>query len=407
MFERLAGQSGGVSKTSAGSYDVVVVGGGVVGSAVANFLASQKDFDGRIAVIERDPGYAHAASARSVGGIRQQFSTVENIQLSMFAAAFVKNAAAHLSVNGAVPMLGFNEAGYLFLAAPDKSNRLRANHEIQIRNGATIALMDPEALAARFPWLNVEGIALGAHGLENEGWVDPYSLLMAFRNKARSLGTDYMSGEVTGLRLKNRAVVSVQLASGESLACGALVNAAGARADQVAAMAGVDLPVRPRKRQVFVFECRETIADCPLVVDPSGMYFRPESGRFLCGVSPLPASDPDTLDHDVDYSVFDNTLWPLLARRVAAFESIKMVNAWACTYAYNTLDQNAVIGPHPEIRNLFFANGFSGHGLQHSPGVGRAVAELITFGKYRSIDLSRFGYERIADNAPVRELNVV
>ncbi|HEX9584604.1 MAG TPA: FAD-dependent oxidoreductase, partial [Gammaproteobacteria bacterium] len=191
MFERLAGQSGGVSKTSAGSYDVVVVGGGVVGSAVANFLASQKDFDGRIAVIERDPGYAHAASARSVGGIRQQFSTVENIQLSMFAAAFVKNAAAHLSVNGAAPMLGFNEAGYLFLAAPDKSNRLRANHEIQIRNGATIALMDPEALAARFPWLNVEGIALGAHGLENEGWVDPYSLLMAFRNKARSLGTDY------------------------------------------------------------------------------------------------------------------------------------------------------------------------------------------------------------------------
>jgi len=156
-----------------------------------------------------------------------------------------------------------------------------------------------------------------------------------------------------------------------------------------------------------VFDCREIIPNCPLVIDPSGMYFRPESGRFICGISPPETTDPDTLDHDVDYAMFEETLWPLLANRVSAFESIKFTNAWACTYAYNTLDQNAVIGPHPEIKNLLFANGFSGHGLQQSPGVGRAVAELITCGRYQTIDLSRFGYERIARNMPLRELNIV
>jgi len=234
-----------VSAISPKRYDVVVVGGGVIGSAVAYFLASQKDFDGRIVVVERDASYANAASARSVGGIRQQFSTVENIQLSQFAAAFVKNANAHLAVNGDLPMLGFTEAGYLFLVTAKNSERLRANHAMQTENGAAVALMDADALAARFPWLNVEGIILGAFGLKNEGWVDPYAMLMAFRNKARSLGVEYLTDRVTDLRLKNRCIGSVLLASGESLKCGIVVNAAGARADQVATMAGVDLPVRP------------------------------------------------------------------------------------------------------------------------------------------------------------------
>jgi sarcosine oxidase len=389
------------------NFDVVIVGGGVIGSAIACFLKTHADFDGRVAVVERDPSYADSTTARSVGGIRQQFSTRENILLSRFAAEFVKNADRYLAVDGAPPQLGFIEAGYLFLVGREKVQTLKSNQARQSAQGARVALLEPAELEARFPWLSLSGVALGSFGLEHEGWVDPYSLLMAFRDKAKSLGAHYLHDEVAGVGLNGRRVESVALASGDTLGCGWLVNAAGARAAQVAAMAEISLPVAPRKRQVFVFECRTPIPDCPLVIDPSGMYFRPESGRFLCGISPPESEDPDTLDHEVDYSVFDESLWPLLASRVPAFEAVKLANAWACTYAYNTLDQNAIVGAHPEISNFVLANGFSGHGLQQSPGVGRAVAELISCGEYRSIDLTRFGFERIVARAPLRELNVV
>jgi sarcosine oxidase len=389
------------------SFDVVIVGGGVIGSAIACFLKARADFDGRVAVVERDPSYADCTTARSVGGIRQQFSTRENILLSQFAAEFVKNADRYLAVDDASPQLAFVEAGYLFLVGRENIESLKANQARQSGQGARVVLLEPAELKTRFPWLSLSGVALGSFGLENEGWIDPYGLLVAFRDKAKSLGVRYLNDEVTGLALNEHRVESVALASGDTLGCDWVVNAAGARAADVAAMARISLPVAPRKRQVFVFECRTRIPDCPLVIDPSGMYFRPESGRFLCGISPPQSEDPDTLDHEVDHAVFEELLWPMLARRVPAFEAVKLASAWACTYAYNTFDQNAIVGTHPEITNFVLANGFSGHGLQQSPGVGRAVAELISCGEYRSIDLTRFGFERILAQAPVRELNVV
>jgi len=389
------------------SFDVAIVGGGVIGSAVAYFLAANSAFDGRVAVIERDPSYAHCTTSRSVGGIRQQFSTRENILLSQFAAEFVRRADEHLAVEDAVPALGFVEQGYLFLADQGAVERMRANHALQRRCGARVALLDVEDLRSRYSWLDTAGVALGSLGIENEGWIDSHALLMAFKAKARALGAEYIEGEITGIEVKSERVGGVRLASGKSIACAALVNAAGARAAQIASMAGIILPVAPRKRQVFVFECRQHLPGCPLVIDPTGMYFRPESGLFLCGISPSASDDPDTFDHEVDYVPFELTLWPMLARRVPAFEAIKLRNAWACTYAYNILDQNAVIGPHPGIPNFYFANGFSGHGLQQSPGVGRAISELIVHGAYKSIDLTRFGFWRIAANKPIRELSVV
>ena len=389
------------------SFDVVIAGGGVIGSAVAYFLRAHADFDGRVAVIERDPSYADCTTARSVGGIRQQFSTRENILLSRFAAEFVNNADRYLAVDDASPQLAFVEAGYLFLVGPEEIETLKSNHARQSAQGARVVLLEPAELKTRFPWLGLSGVALGSLGLENEGWIDPYGLLMAFRNKAKSLGVRYLDDEVAGLGLNEHRVESVTLASGDTLGCGWVVNAAGARAADVAAMADIALPVAPRKRQVFVFECRTEIPGCPLVIDPSGMYFRPESGRFLCGISPPESEDPDTLDHEIDYTMFEELLWPMLAGRVPAFEAVKLTNAWACTYAYNTLDQNAIVGTHPELSNFVLANGFSGHGLQQSPGVGRAVAELISCGEYQSIDLTRFGFERILAQAPIRELNVV
>jgi sarcosine oxidase len=248
---------------------------------------------------------------------------------------------------------------------------------------------------------------MGSLGLANEGGLDPYALLQAFRRKARSLGVAYLKDEVVGIERTGHRVTAVKLASGGRIACGALVDAAGPRAGAVAALAGIELPVRPRKRFVYVFDCREKVDCRELVIDPSGVYFRPEGSHFLGGVSPPADADPDCLDLEVEYALFEEVVWPALARRVPAFAAVKLVRAWAGHYDYNILDQNAVLGPHPEIANFLFANGFSGHGVQQAPAAGRAVAELIAHGRYRTLDLRRFGYERIARNEPLREVAVV
>lgn len=391
-----------------GSYEVVIVGGGVIGSAVAFFLASDPAFRGRVAVVEKDPSYQSGATGRSAGSIRQQFSTPENVAISRYGAAFLKRLPEHLAVNGEVPDLQFQEKGYLFLAGPAGAEILRANHAVQRAGGAAVALLEPDELRARFPWLRVDDLSAGSLGLADEGWFDPFALLQAFRAKARSLGVDYLADEVTGLELAPGRVAAARLASGGRLACGWLVNAAGVRGRQVAAMAGVALPVSGRKRCVFVFDCREALPGCPLVIDPSGLYFRPEGSGFICGISPGEGEpDPESEDFEVEHALFEERLWPLLAERVPAFEAIKPTGAWAGHYDVNTYDHNAVLGPHPEIANLLFANGFSGHGLQQSPAVGRGLAEWIVQGGWQSLDLSRFAFDRLAAGRPLREVAVV
>ncbi len=389
------------------SYDVVIVGGAVTGSAVAYFLAGPLGFKGSVLVVERDPTYETAATPRSAGGIRQQFSTPENIAMSIFGAGFVKSIGEHLSVAGETAEIPFVENGYLFLASAAGRAVLAENHATQTGFGADIALLSPAELGARFPWLNTSDLAAGALGLSNEGWTDPYGLLQAFRRKARSLGVAYVKDEVVGLVRDGNRVAALRLAQGGEIACGAVVNTAGFHAHEVAAMAGLALPVRPRKRFVFVFDCREPVLKAPLLIDPSGVYFRPEGASYICGVSPPEDADPDCLDFEIDYSLFEDTIWPALAHRVPAFEAIKLARAWAGHYDYNTLDQNAILGLHPEVANFYTAAGFSGHGLQQSPAVGRAIAELIVHGGYRSIDLARFGWQRVLENAPLFERNVV
>ncbi|HEY0835820.1 MAG TPA: FAD-binding oxidoreductase [Azospirillum sp.] len=388
-------------------FDVVVVGGGVIGCAVAYFLMSEPGFTGTVAVVERDPSYRTASSALSASSIRQQFSTPANIALSRFGLDFIRDATGHLSVDGDPVDLGLREPGYLYLATPAGVGVLEANHTVQRACGVDVALLTPDDLAARFPWLSTAGIARGSLGLSGEGWFDGYSLMQAFRRKAKALGATFIAGEAAGMALESGRVVAVTLADGRRLACGAAVNAAGPRARSVAALAGVELPVSARKRCVFVFDCREALPGCPLVIDPSGVWFRPEGRQFICGAPPPAGRDPDTLDLTVEHDLFDDILWPALAARVPAFEAIKVTNAWAGHYEYNDVDQNAVIGPHPEIANLLFANGFSGHGLQHAAGVGRGLAEWIAYGAWRSLDLSPFAYERLREGRPLVENCVI
>lgn len=389
-------------------YDVVIVGGGVIGSSVAYFLATEPGFDGSVVVVERDPTYANGSTARSVGAFRQQFSTAENIEISKFGVRFFRDAATTLSVDGEAPEISFHEASYLFLATAAGMPILRRNHKLQQQHEVDVRLLDPGELGARFPWLRTDDLAAGSLGIRGEGWLDPYGLLLGFRRKAESLGVEYRHGEVTGLERRGSSIGSVALADGTTVACGAVVNAAGPAAARVARLAGVkDLPVRPRKRMVYTFDCRQALPDAPLVIDPSGVWFRPEADRFLCGVSPPADRDPDCLDLELDFTLFDDIVWPALAHRVPAFDAIKRGSCWAGHYAVNVRDHNAIVGGHPEVDNLWLANGFSGHGVQQSPAVGRALSELITYGEFRTLDLSRFAFERFGRGELIEELNVI
>jgi sarcosine oxidase len=376
---------------------VLIIGGGVMGSSIAWHLKSDPAFTGKVTVIERDPTYARASSALSASSIRQQFSTPLNIHLSRFGIGFLRRAHEVLGVD-----LGLKEPGYLFLASRAGEAVLRANHVIQKGEGCAVELLDPAALVQRFPAMSAEGVALASHGTANEGWFDGPALMAAFRRKARELGTEYIADEVVGL-----APHAVTLRSGGRIEAGTIVLAAGPWSGEVAATAGIALPVEPRRRSVFVFDVRERLPLLPLTIDPSGVWFRPEGRFYLGGTTPADGNDPPGAPLEVQHQEWDDMVWPVLAERVPAFAAAKVVQSWAGYYEYNSFDQNGIVGRHPGHESLIFATGFSGHGIQQSPAVGRAVAELIVHGSYRTLDLSPFSYERISAGRPIRELNVV
>ncbi len=388
-------------------FDVVIVGGAAVGSAAAYFLAANPDFGGSILVLEQDFSYQKCATTLSAASIRHQFSTPGNIRMSQFGTDFIRSIGEALVVEGEAPEVGFIEAGYLFLATAAGAEVLQANHQVQTGLGADIALLSAQALATRFPWLHTDDIAAGTYGLSGEGWLDAYALLQAFRRKAISLGTTYRQARATRLVREARRIVAVELADGQRIACNTVINAAGTGAAALAQAAGIALPVQSRKRCVFHFTSPASLPDCPLVIDPSGAYFRPEGTGFICGIAPPEAEDPECFDFDVTHHLFDEVLWPTLAARVPQFEAARLQHAWAGHYDVNTLDHNVIVGAHPDVDNLLFANGFSGHGLQQSPAVGRALSELITHGAWRTLDLSAFGWQRVLDNHPLLEINVV
>ena len=387
---------------------IVIIGGGAVGSSTAYHLARDLAFTGSITVIERDPTYRLASSALSASSIRQQFSTPVCIRMSQYGRQFLEHGADLLAVDGDQPALGYQQRGYLFLASAAGEAILRDNHAVQTEAGADISLLTPAEITARFPWMSTDGVALGAWGNSGEGWFDGPALLAALRRKARSLGVTYIAQDASGLVLRGGRVMAVRLADGSEIACDIAVNAGGPWSARIAGFAGIDLPVRARKRMIYVFQCRAPIDGSGLVIDPEGIFFRPEGAGFICGRSPGEGEpDPDEPKLEVEEAMFLDRVWPVLARRVPAFQEIRRTGEWAGYYEYNTFDQNGVIGAHPSCANLIHAAGFSGHGIQHSPATGRGVAELIAHGAYVTLDLSPLGFERIIENRPLVEKNIV
>ena len=391
------------------SYDVIIVGGAIIGSSIAWFLSANPDFDGTVLVAERDTTYETSSTAHTNSCMRQQFSNPLNIEISQFAADFVRHFRDHLGEDPDVPDIFVNHFGYLYLASDERAAAtLRANQLVQAELGAGTRIMTPNEIVAAYPFYNVDDIVCGSHNLVDEGYFDSGTMFDWLRRKARENGVEYVRATVTTIGRTDREVTTVGLESGVQLSCGTVVNAAGPRAAQVAALADLHLPVEPRKRFSFVFDAAEPLdRDLPLTIDPSGVHVRSDGASYLAGCKPEPDPAVDVDDFEVDRDIFERTIWPVLAHRIPAFERVKVTNRWAGHYAHNTLDHNVVVGPHHEVENFVFANGFSGHGLQQSPAIGRAVSELLTYGEYRSLDLTPLGYQRIVDGEPFRETAII
>ncbi|MGI9435987.1 MAG: NAD(P)/FAD-dependent oxidoreductase [Geminicoccaceae bacterium] len=391
------------------SYDVVIIGGAVMGSSTAWFLADNNDFDGKVLVVEKDPTYEWTSTARTNSCIRQQFSNEINVRISQFGAEFLKSFRERLGGDPDVPEIFLQSFGYLYLADNEPfAEVLRENQKLQASFGAGTKIMTSAEIEAAYPFDNLEDIILGSHNLIDEGYFDGSTMFDWWRRKAREHGTEYITNEVVSIQRSGERIESVTLRSGETIAAGTVVNASGPRGAVTAEMAGLALPVEPRRRYTFIFDA-ETRLDrpLPLTIDPSGVHMRSDGRHYLCGCPP--DDDPVAAfdDFEVDHDIWEDKLWPVIANRVPAFEAVKVINAWIGHYAFNTLDQNAVIGPHGEVRNFIFINGFSGHGFQQSPAMGRGVSELITYGDYRTLDLSPLGYERVARSEPFLETAVI
>ena len=381
------------------SYDVVIVGGAIYGSSIAWFLSGHADFQGRILVVERDPTYEFASTSHTNSCMRQQFTAAINVQISQFAADFVKNMQDYYGGDDRVPNLPIQSYGYMYLAEDDAfAANLAEAQGIQASLGAGTQHMTAAQIKDAYPFYNMDDIVAGNHNLIDEGYFDGGTMFDWWKKSARERGVEYLSGEVASMTLNaaGSSVDSVTLANGDVISCGTVVNASGPRAKLTAAMAGIDLPVEPRKRYTFIFDAAEPLdRDLPLTIDPSGVHMRSDGRYYLAGCPPDDDGPVDYDDFAADHAIWEQKVWPVLAHRVPAFETIKLTNMWVGHYAYNAFDQNAIVGAHSKVANFVFANGFSGHGLQQSPAIGRGVAELIATGAYQTLDLSPFGYDRI------------
>lgn len=396
-------------------YDVVIIGGAMIGSSIAWFLTSNPDFDGKLLVVERDPSYEFASTSRTNSCVRQQFSTEINIKISQFTAEFVTNFKDYIKTEEDVPELNFDKFGYMYLA----DNQPFAQHLIECQKlqaslGAGTVIMSPDDILAAYPFYQLDDIILGSHNLKDEGYFEGSTIFEWWRRMAIKQGAEYIQGDVVDIELDSlgQKIHSITLKSGQKIGCGKLVNASGPYADIVSQMAGIRLPIEPRKRYTWIFSAERPLdRKLPLTIDPSGIHMRQyganASNLYMAGSPPNPDPKVAFDDFEEDPTIWEEYVWPLIYNRVPQFDALRIESSWAGHYAFNKFDHNAVLGPHDNVTNFLFANGFSGHGLQQSPAVGRGISELILYGEFRALDLSPFSYQRITQNRPLTEKAVI
>ncbi|TQV94812.1 fad oxidoreductase [Cordyceps javanica] len=397
------------------SYDVAIIGGATSGSAIAWFLASNADFQGTVLVIEQDPSLRYSATQASNNCMRQQFATEINIKIAQYGAEFVKNFRKNLGKldngGGGVPDIPIRNFGYLYLADnPEFVATLEEDQKLQSACGAGTQMLSRKEIAARYPFFSLDDIEAGSLNTVDEGAFDALGMVASLRDRATEHGVDYVHNEVVALHRAGDTIDSITLKTGEVIKVGTVVNAAGTRASQVSRLAGVDLPIEARRRYTFIFSVDEPLPqDLPLTIDPTGVHLRSYGDKdYLVGCPPIgPDSAVDPDDFSYEQGVWAQKVLPVLARRIPQFASAKVTNSWVGHYEFNTFDHNAIIGPHTNVKNLMFCVGFSGHGSQQAPACGRGVAELITYGSFRSLDLSALSYARIQKNQRLWERAVI
>ncbi|MDQ8708070.1 FAD-binding oxidoreductase [Streptomyces sp. LHD-70] len=384
--------------------DIVVIGGGAIGAAVAYYV-KVLDPSVEVTVVERDPRYEIASTPRASGGIRRLFSLPENIELSNYSIPFFDAFADTMAVDGAKADIGLKKDGYLFIVPPSGLDVLKENYETEQRLGCNVVWLEPDALKDQFPSMNVADLG-GAVYSPDDGWLDAHSVLTGFRNKAKSLGAQFLADEVVGLTRQGDKVTSATLKSGGRIEADQFVNAAGAWAKDICAMLGFHVPIEPLRRFEHYFECQDPIEPLPYLKDMEKLAFRPEGTGYSGGVPTL--DEPRGYNLDVDRSYFEDVVWPALAHRFPQFERTKCTSTLPGLYDQNDFDGNVIIGPGADgLTNFHLLSGFSGHGLMHAPGCGRAMAELLLTGAYRTIDLTRFGWQRLLDGTPLREQGII
>lgn len=393
-----------VSQAEPRRYDVAILGGAIMGSSAAYFLKLLAP-SASICVVEPDPTYEYCSTLRASGGVRVLFSCPENIEMSKFCREFIQRFPKELAVQDREAPVDWVEGGYLFIVPPSGMTLLESNFKQQQAHGCEVEMLGPSELKNHFPSMFVDDLGGGVHSL-HDGWCDPNGLLQGFRRKAISLGVDYIEDRVIGLSRTETAVRNARLSSGASIRADRFVNAAGAWSAQLCEMVDMPLPVAPLRRFEHYFSAGNPIERLPYVKDLDRLAFRSEGNGFSGGL--VNADEPRGFNFDVDHDYFERTVWPALAHRFPPFEAAKCHRTWSGLYEQCELDGNPIIGNWKgKLENFYVLTGFSGHGMMHAPAAGRAIAELITQGSFQTLDLARFGYQRIERAEPYPEAGIL
>ena len=376
---------------------VVIIGAGCIGASIAYELG-RRGVKG-VVVVEKEPFAGAGSTSKAAGGIRAQFSTPLNVRISMMSVARFRTFSDEMETD---PV--FFPVGYLFLLGDSESwGTFQRQADMQRSLGLPVQTLTPEGAREIVPELNLEGL-LGATFCLDDGLGNPHEVTQSYVAQARRLGAVFQFGEAAqGLVMDGGRVTGVRTASGQ-VSTPMVVNAAGPHAAEVAAWAGVDLPVRPVRRHCFTTEplpmARENL---PMIVDmKSGVYMHRESGGMLLGYAN--PEEPEGFNLGVNWDLLERIVEPAM-HRVPALEAAEVSNGWAGLYE-TTPDHNSVLGPPRGVEGLMLANGFSGHGFMHAPGVGQLITEWIVDGR-PSLDLSPLRLERFTEHKATIEANVI
>ena len=381
--------------------DIVIIGGGIIGSSIAYHLTAAGCKN--VLVIERETAQGKGSTGKSMGGLRAQFSTPVNIQMSLYSIPFYASFEDRLGHPS-----GYRPQGYLFCATSDKHMAyLSANYTRQVAMGLKdVRLVTADEIRNMFPQLRSEDI-VGGSFCSTDGFVDPYSAMIGFITWAADHGAKVWKNTlVTGIQQDERGIAGLETSKG-AVATRIVVNCAGPWAPQVAKMAGIDLPVEPLRRMLVPTEPFDQFPhSAPMIIDMStGFHFRPESLGFL-----LAWNDPEeTTGYKTDFDpAFIEKILTRAADRVPVFENLAVnpKRAWAGLYEM-TPDHHPILGPAPGVAGFFLANGFSGHGVMHAPATGKILSDLILTGKCDLVDASLLGLSRFAEGRMIQETAVL